>query len=84
MHYDNTLNGAFPNPIMVHKTTGASIGVNKEMSPIDIRKLNTMYPCKSSTINAACGKLYLVVIKKAGVKITSSTVEQNFNSCLTQ
>ena len=55
MHYDSTLNGVFPNPIMVNRTTGASIGVNKEMSSIDIRKLNTMYPCKST--NPSCGKL---------------------------
>ena len=54
MHYDSYLNGFFPVPIMVNKTTGASIGVNKEMSPIDIRKLNAMYPCKST--NSSCGK----------------------------
>ena len=64
MHYDSTLNGFFPNPIMVNKTTGASIEVNKEMSPIDIRKLNTMYPCQNN--NSACGKTFhfwLIILK---------------------
>ena len=53
MHYDSYLNGIFSNPIMISYTTGV-IGVNKEMSPIDIRKLNAMYPCKST--NSSCGK----------------------------
>ena len=46
MHYDGTLIGNFPKPILVDKITGKGIGLNKEMSPIDIKKLNEMYPCK--------------------------------------
>ena len=48
MHYDGTLSGYFSNPIMVDKITGKGIGLNKEMSPIDIKKLNEMYPCKTT------------------------------------
>ena len=48
MHYDGTLGGRFEsNPIMKDKRTGKSIGVNREMSSIDIQKLNEMYPCKA-------------------------------------
>ena len=48
MHYDGTLRGNFARPIMVDKITGKGIGLNKEMSPIDKRKLNEMYPCKQT------------------------------------
>ena len=45
MHYDGTLNGNFPNPVMIVKKTGKGVGLNTEMSPIDIETLNKMYPC---------------------------------------
>ena len=48
MHYDGTLRGFFLHPIMVDKLTGKSIEVNRKMSPIDIEKLNKMYPCKQT------------------------------------
>ena len=48
MHYDGKLRGYFSNPIMVDKITGKGIELNKEMSPIDIKKLNEMYPCKTT------------------------------------
>ena len=48
MHYDGTLRGFFLHPIMVDKSTGKSIEVNRKMSPIDIQKLNKMYPCKQT------------------------------------
>lgn len=51
MHFDGTLRGLFSNPVMTDKLTGEGIGLNKEMSPLDIQKLNEMYPCKY------CGKL---------------------------
>ena len=38
---------------MVDKS-GNSIGVNRKMSPLDIQKLNEMYPCKQ--ISPALGK----------------------------
>ena len=45
MHYDSLLGGVLSHPIM--KTiTGESIGINKEMSQLDIQKLNRMYSCK--------------------------------------
>ena len=53
MHYDGTLRGHFSKPIMTDKN-GKSIEINREMSPLDIQKLNKMYPCKS--INPVCGK----------------------------
>ena len=53
MHYDGTLKGFFQNPIMKDKFTGESIGINKELSKIDIQKLNKMYPC---TPKASCGE----------------------------
>ena len=55
MHYDGTLRGWFGSPIMTDKITGESIGVNREMSPLDIEKLNQMYPCAKPTI-PDCGK----------------------------
>ena len=55
MHYDGTIGGYFPNnPIMTDKLTGKSIEVNKELSPMDIEKLNKLYPCNAT--NPACGK----------------------------
>ena len=45
MHYGGTLRGRFSSPIITDKITGKSIGVNREMSPLDIEKLNQMYPC---------------------------------------
>ena len=49
MHYDGSLAGWFPNtPILVDKTTGKGVTLNTEMSPIDIKKLNEMYPCQSN------------------------------------
>ena len=57
MHYDGTFGGFFSknDPVMKDNITGKSIEVNREMSPIDIRKLNEMYPCKST--NLAFSKL---------------------------
>ena len=56
MHYDGTLRGLVPinNPIMKDKKTGKSIGINRKMSPLDIQKLNNMYPCKSR--KPTCGE----------------------------
>ena len=48
MHYDGLLGGNFAIPIMTDRVTGKGIGVNRQMSPIDIKKLNEMYPCKST------------------------------------
>ena len=56
MHYDGLLRGFFPkrNPIMKDKITGLSIGINRQMSKLDIEKLNEMYPCKQQ--DPVCGK----------------------------
>ena len=48
MHYDGTLRGRFRDPIIVDKSTGKGIEVNRKMSQLDIQKLNKMYPCKQS------------------------------------
>ena len=53
MHYDGTLRGFFSKPIMTDKLTGKSIGINRELSKLDIQKLNKMYPCKP--IGPTCG-----------------------------
>ena len=55
MHYDGTLRGWFDSPIMKDKITGQGIKINKKMSPLDIEKLNQMYPCAGPTI-PDCGK----------------------------
>ena len=55
MHHDGTLRGRFRNPIMLDKRTGKGIEVNRKMSPLDIAKLNMMYPCATSDFG--CGKL---------------------------
>ena len=54
MHYDGTLRGFFSRPIMTDKITGKGIGINKELSRLDIEKLNKMYPCKKTSLT--CGK----------------------------
>ena len=54
MHYDGKLRGHFQTPIMTNKRTGNSIGVNREMSSMDIQKLNKMYPCKQA--DPPCGR----------------------------
>ena len=60
MHYDGTLRGFFSNPIMTDKITGKSIGINRELSQLDIQKLNKMYPCKP--IGPICGKFWYTFI----------------------
>ena len=55
MHYDGTLRGSFVSPIMTDKMTGQGIKINKKLSPLDIEKLNQMYPCAGPTISD-CGK----------------------------
>ena len=54
MHYDGTLRGRVTQPIMTDKITGKGIDVNKEMSPLDIKKLNKLYPCQPTS--RGCGK----------------------------
>ena len=58
MHYDGTLRGHFAYPVMTDKITGKGIPVNTEMSPLDIQKLNKMYPCqpKGPVCGKYCGK----------------------------
>ena len=56
MHYDGTLRGHFTKPIMTDKITGKGIAINREMSPLDIQKLNKLYPCKSAD---GCGKFFM-------------------------
>ena len=55
MHYDGTLRGWSRSPIMTDKMTGQGIKINKKLSPLDIEKLNQMYPCAGPTI-PDCGK----------------------------
>ena len=50
MHYDGLLRGNVPTPIITNLTTGQIIGVNREMSLLDIQKLNEMYPCIKPTV----------------------------------
>ena len=54
MHYDGTLRGRVTQPIMTDKITGKGIDVNKEMSPLDIKKLNKLYPCQPTS--RGCGE----------------------------
>ena len=62
MHYDGSLRGTFSTPIMTDKNTGKSIKINKKMSPMDIKKLNQMYPCaKPRAPN--CGKLIKMLLQ---------------------
>ena len=59
MHYDGTWKGYFQNnPIMKDRKTGETIGINRELSKIDIEKLNKMYPCipTSKPTEPTCGK----------------------------
>ena len=48
MHYDGKLRNIFKYPVIRDKLTGDGIEVNKEMSQLDIQKINEMYPCKPS------------------------------------
>ena len=54
MHYDGLLGGRVDHPIMTDKLTGKGIEVNKNMSSLDIEKLNEMYPCNRT--DPVCGK----------------------------
>ena len=54
MHYDGLLRGVFQHPVIKDKLTGKGIGINKNMSSLDIEKLNKMYPCKGK--DPICGK----------------------------
>jgi len=45
MHFDGKLGRTFSTPVITDKMTGESIPVNKNLSPLDIEKLNKMYPC---------------------------------------
>ena len=56
MHYDGTVRGKVSyTSIIKDKKTGQGISINKKMSPLDIEKLNQMYPCAKQTI-PDCGK----------------------------
>ena len=56
MHYDGLLRGLVSksNPIIKDAITGEIIGINTELSKLDIEKLNEMYPCKQQ--GPVCGK----------------------------
>ena len=56
MHYDGTLNGLFPNNPIMKALDGSKIEVNKELSSLDIQKLNKMYPCQKT--DSDCGKIF--------------------------
>ena len=57
MHYDGSVGGTSTIiPIMKDKETGKSIKINRKMSPLDIEKLNQMYPCAKPT-SPSFGKL---------------------------
>ena len=45
MHYDSTLNGIYKNDPVMKKKDGSLIQINKEMSQLDFKTLNEMYPC---------------------------------------
>ena len=53
MHYPGFLNGEI---FMTDKLTGKRIEENKNMSRLDIEKLNKMYPCNNT--NPVCGKSF--------------------------
>ena len=55
MHYDGFLGGRIQYPIIIDKLTRKGIEVNKNMSSLDIEKLNQMYPCNKT--DPICGKL---------------------------
>ena len=57
MHFDGTLGGFFKTPVLKDKITGEGIEINKELSALDIEKLNAMYPCTS--VKLSCGKFEL-------------------------
>jgi len=54
MHYNSDLGGALPSPILFNKASGAEIGVNKELSALDIQSLRLLYPCDNK--NYTCGQ----------------------------
>ena len=74
MHYDGTLRGFFLNPIMKDKISGESIGVNREMSSMDIQKINKMYPCEPSV--PVCGKNLTVSSDKVSITYSCSRINE--------
>ena len=49
-----TFRGLVRDPIMFNKASGAEIGVNKELSALDIKSLRLLYPCDNK--NHTCGQ----------------------------
>ena len=45
MHFDGKFRGRFSTNIMTDKRTGKGIPINTELSLLDIKRLNMMYPC---------------------------------------
>ena len=81
MHYDGFLRGRIEHPIIIDKQTGNGIEVNKNMSSLDIKKLNQMYPC--NTTDPVCGKFlyefrvnqsdfFLLIIKGSVVLVSKN------------
>ena len=87
MHYDGTLRGYFSTPIIKDKNTGKGIEVNRKMSPMDIKKLNQMYPCKPAVnpytipctdkFGSCCDELKDEQIAKKGLSQSLENANQN-------
>ena len=58
MHYPGFMRGEI---FMTDKLTGKRIEENKNMSRLDIEKLNKMYPCNNTDL--VCGKYFYALLQ---------------------
>ena len=65
MHYDSFSNEYFKKPIIMSNNK-EKINVNKKMSPIDVAKLNQLYPFKENSI----AKNTCAILKNENAKLT--------------
>ena len=77
MHFDGTLRGMFGFPVMTDKITGKSIAVNREISPLDIVRLNKMYPCESNYFAAKPWLEPIYHLSKRYIKEVKANKKQN-------
>ena len=83
MQFDGTLRGRFDIPVMTDKITGKSIAVNRELSALDIVRLNKMYPCESnySSTKPWLGSIKPVyVLSKRYIKEVKAGRERNLST----
>ena len=79
MQYDGTLSEFFNIPVMTDKITGKSIALNRELSALDIVRLNKMYPCESNYSSTKPWLEPVYVLSKRHIKEVKAGRERNLS-----